>query len=123
MTNLTVAVIGLFRFYQLYNQLISYLDKNKILSDSQFGFRKRHSTSTSLLNATNNWLLNIDKGLINGVLFLDLRKAFDTVDHNVLINKLKMYGIKNSALNWFISYLDKRYQCTFSKSAGYPIFG
>ena len=94
----------------VYNQLISYLDKNKILSDSQFGFRKRHSTSTSLLNATNNWLLNIDKGLINGVLFLDLRKAFDTVDHNILINKLKMYGIKNSALNWFISYLDKRYQ-------------
>ena len=51
--------------------------------------------------------MNIDKGLINGVLFLDLGKAFDTVDHNILINKLKMYGIKNSALNWFISYLNK----------------
>ena len=63
----------------VYNQLISYIDKNKILSDSQFGFRKRHSTSTSLLNATNNWLLNIDKGLIKGVLFLDLRKEFDAV--------------------------------------------
>jgi hypothetical protein len=63
-----------------------------------------------LLNATSNWLLNIDKGLINGVLFLDLRKAFDTVDHIILIEKLKMYGITGGALNWFISYLERRYQ-------------
>ena len=52
----------------------------------------------------------IDNGLINGVLFLDLRKAFDTVDHKILIDKLKLYGITGSILNWFISYLDKRYQ-------------
>jgi hypothetical protein len=57
----------------VYNQLISYINENNILSGNQFGFRKSHSTVTSLLNATNNWLLNIDKGLINGVLFLDLR--------------------------------------------------
>ena len=94
----------------VYNQLITYIDENKILSDSQFGFRKRHSTSTSLLNATNNWFSNIDKVLINGVLFLDLRKAFDTVDHKILIDKLQTYGIKNSALSLFVSYLDKRYQ-------------
>ena len=54
--------------------------------------------------------MNIDKGLINGVLFLDLRKAFDTVDHKILTDKLKFYGITGSTLNWFISYLDKRYQ-------------
>ena len=94
----------------VYNQLISYLNENNILSNSQFGFRKQHSTTTSLLNATNNWLLNIDKGLINGVLFLDLRKAFDTVDHKILIEKLKLYGITGVALKWFISYLEKRYQ-------------
>ena len=94
----------------VYNQLISYLNENNILSNSQFGFRKQHSTTTSLLNATNNWLLNIDKGLINGVLFLDLRKAFDTVDHKILIEKLKLYGITGVALKLFISYLEKRYQ-------------
>ena len=71
---------------------------------------KSHSTTTSLLKSTNKWLLNIDKGLINGVLFLDLRKAFDTVDHKILIDKLKLYGITGNTLNWFISYLDKRYQ-------------
>ena len=94
----------------VYNQLISYINENNILSGNQFGFRKSHSTVTSLLNATSNCLLNIDKGLINGVLFLDLRKAFDTVDHIILIEKLKLYGITGGALNWFISYLEKRYQ-------------
>ena len=94
----------------VYNQLISYIKENNILTNSQFGFRKSHSTTTSLLKSTNKWLLNIDKGLINGVLFLDLRKAFDTVDHKILIDELKLYGITGNTLNWFISYLDKRYQ-------------
>ena len=94
----------------VYNQLISYINENNILTNSQFGFRKSHSTTTSLLKSTNKWLLNIDKGLINGVLFLDPRKAFDTVDHKILIDKLKLYGITGNTLNWFISYLDKRYQ-------------
>ena len=59
----------------VYNQLISYINENNILTNNQFGFRKSHSTTTSL-KSTNKWFLNIDKGLINGVLFLDLRKAF-----------------------------------------------
>jgi hypothetical protein len=90
----------------VYNQLISYINENNILSGNQFGFRKSHSTVTSLLNATSNWLLNIDKGLINGVLFLDLRKAFDTIDRKILIEMLKLYGITGGALNWFISCLE-----------------
>ena len=89
----------------VYNQLITYIDENNILSNNQLGFRKSHSTLTSMLNATNNWLLNIDKGLINGVLFLDLRKAFDTVDHEILLNKLKLYGVTDDALKWFVSYI------------------
>ena len=87
-----------------------HINENNILTNNQFGFRKSHSTTTSLLKSTNKWFLNIDKGLINGVLFLDLRKAFDTVDHKILIDKLKFYGITGSTLNWFISYLDKRCQ-------------
>ena len=52
----------------------------------------------------------MDKGLINGVVFLDLKKAFDTVDHDLLIKKLEFYGIKNTALRQFISYLSNRKQ-------------
>ena len=94
----------------VYNQLISYINENNILTNSQFGFRKFHSTTTSLLKSTNKWLVNIDKGLINGGQFLDIQKAFDTVDHKILIDKLKLYGITGNTLNWFIFYLDKRYQ-------------
>ena len=63
------------------------------------GFRKVHSTTTSLLENTDSWLLNVDAGLINGVLFLGLCKVFDTIDHKILIKKLSINGIQNESLN------------------------
>ena len=89
----------------VFEQLSRYLTTNKILTDYQSGFRKGFSTCFSLLRTTNEWLVNMDKGLINGVVFLDVKKAFDTVDHDILIKKLEFYGIKNNTLRWFISYL------------------
>jgi len=94
----------------VFEQLSRYLTTNKILTDYQSGFRKGFSTCFSLLRTTNEWLVNMDKGLINGVVFLDLKKAFDTVDHDILIKKLEFYGIKNNTLRWFISYLCHRKQ-------------
>ena len=63
------------------------------------------STETTLLEATNEWLWNIDNNLLNGVIFLYLKKAFDTMDHGILLGKLKLYGVGSQSLNWFRSYL------------------
>ena len=84
-----------------------------LVADTQFGFRPGHSTQTALLEAANEWFQNIDNGLINGVFFLDLKKAFDIVDHRILLHKIQLYGVDFHTLKWFGSYLTNRKQKTF----------
>ncbi len=84
-------------------QLISFMNNNLIFEKFQSGFRSQHSTETALVKV--DLLLAADAGLYS-ILILDLSSAFDTVDHNVLINRLKTYvGVRDVALDWFISYL------------------
>ena len=97
----------------IFNQLYEYLTTNNLLAESQHCFRPQHSTVTALLEATNNWYLNIDNGLLNGALFLDLKKVFDTVNHEILLRKLQICGVDLHSLRWFKSYLSNRKQSTF----------
>ena len=72
--------------------MYEYLTTHNLVSNLQSGFRPFwergwHSTLTALLDATDQWYTNMDNGLINGILFIDLKKAFDTIDHNILLKK------------------------------------
>jgi hypothetical protein len=106
-----ISVVAKILEKTIYNQIFDFLKQNSILVNQQSGFRPLHSTETTLLHSANQCLINMDKGLINGFLFLDLKlKAFDTVDHKIIISKLELYGIRGTALHLFQSYLSERKQ-------------
>ena len=89
----------------LHDELYNYVTKFELLSDCQFGFRKFHSTSTALLDCTNSWYMNMDRKKFNLVVLVELKKAFDTADHEILSMKLEIYSIKGPALSLLRSYL------------------
>ena len=94
----------------VFNQLYDYFSSNGILYERQYGYRELHSTELAALEFTGRISQEMDAEKIPFSIFLDLFKAFDTLDHNVLLLKLDYYGIKDTALNWFKSYLTNRTQ-------------
>lgn len=97
----------------VFEQLYEYLNRNHLLTESKSSFRPMFSTETALVEMTNEWLWNIESKHYNGVIFLDLKKAFDSMDHAILEGKLKLYGVDCLSFKWFGSYLSDRKQHTF----------
>ena len=92
----------------MYNRLFKYLSENSILYKTQFGFQTPHSTEHAILLLVNQLYQSFDESKFTLGIFIDLSKAFDTVDHKILTKKLELYGIKDCNLRWFESYLSNR---------------
>ena len=89
----------------MYNRLFKYLSENSILYEKQIGFQISHSTEHAILLLVNELYQSFDESKFT---FIDLSKAFDTVDHKILTKKFELYGIKDCNLTWFESYLSNR---------------
>ena len=94
----------------LHKRLYKYLNKFKILYEYQYGFRQGHSTTQALVEITDRLKNAIDRKELTCGIFIDLTKAFDTVDHNILLKKMHNYGIRGNVHNLFKSYLSNRQQ-------------
>ena len=92
----------------IHNQVYDYLNKNNHLFSNQSGFRALHSVVICLLNSTDDCHVKMDNGRYTANISIDLRKAFDTVDHDILLAKLRKYGVENLEITWFTSYLKNR---------------
>ena len=114
----SLKIIDLFLFLQLYKknekvifqQINKYFTENKLFNISQHGFRKNHSTELAALELIDRLTTYMNNGDIPITIFLDLSKAFDTLNHSILLDKLKHFGIKDCAINLLISYLSDRQQ-------------
>lgn len=89
-------------------RMVSFIDKHKILADCQFGFRRGMCTTDAVLELVNDCVEAIDQGSVMISVFVDLKKAFDTVNHDILLSKMNFMGFRGPVLEWFRSYLSNR---------------
>ena len=97
--------------------------QNLLLSKYQSGFRPKLSTMSALIQMCDHWLENMDNGMLNCVVFLDIRKGFDSIDHSILLKKMnEQFGIDGTEIKWFESnYLTKRQQVCFVNGHAYIV--
>jgi len=93
----------------LYKQLQNHLNKCSILAQEQFGFRSDFTTNKAIYKLINETLNALNSKLILGGIFFDLEKAFDCLNHDILLSKLQFYDVNGIARSWFVSYLQNRY--------------
>ena len=97
----------------MHKRIYEFFEDHNILYELQFGFRKKMSTAHSLVEITEEIKESIDNGKFGCGIFIDLKKAFDTVNHQILLTKLEHYGIRGTLLKWFESYLTDRKQYVY----------
>ena len=97
----------------VFRQIVKYTDDNNLIHENHHGSRKGHSTTTAMIEMYSTWLEAHEKGEISGVMMLDLSAAFDLVNYDILLQKLRIMGFGNGALSWFRSYLMDRSQCVY----------
>ena len=96
----------------MFTRLKNFLQKHNVLNQNQYGFRENHSTEHAILDLVNQIQLNMNESKYTCGIFIDIRKAFDTVNHCILLSKLQHYGIRGIVKDWFSSYLSNRIQTT-----------
>ena len=94
----------------VHHQLYEYFDSNDLLNSAQSGFRPSHNTQDVVLKTIDDWRIALDNGNFVGTVMIGLSKAFDTIDHSILLGKLSAYGVKGTELAWFTDYLRERRQ-------------
>ena len=94
-------------------QIVEYMSSNDLFHPNHHGFRADHSTTTAMIQMYDNWVQAVDRGELVGVCMLDMSAAFDVVDHDLLIKKLKLYGFDENSLKWMRNYLSGRSQAVY----------
>ncbi len=109
----------------IHQQIYSYLTAHSLLHPCQSGFQPSHSTQDTLLKTVDDWRIALDRGEYVGAILIDLSKAFDSIDHAILLSKLSAYGLIDTELNWFKDYLTGRMQrvCVESTFSNWTTIG